>query len=34
MIFTNEAPSIDLSIAERLRVLRQEMEGDWGLSMK
>ena len=32
MIFTNEAPSIDLSIAERLRALRQEMEGDGSIA--
>ncbi len=28
MIFTNEAPSIDLRVAERLRDLRQDMEED------
>ena len=26
-MFTNEAPSIDLSVAERLAELRHEMEG-------
>ena len=27
MMFTNEEPSIDLSVAERLAALRIEMEG-------